>query len=102
MHLNEIWNRICWYRVSKSISCKIIISEHILTKFYSKVDALFAPIPHGDHPGASVIVIQDGRILRKKGYGMANLELGVSNTPQTKFRLATDKILPFTHLWRQR
>ena len=55
----------------------------------TKIDALFAPIAHVDYPGASVIVIQDGRVLHKKSYGMANLELAVPNTPQTKFRLAS-------------
>ncbi len=55
----------------------------------ARVDALFACVAGGDAPGASVIVIQSGRILHVRGYGMANLEHAVPNTPETKFRLAS-------------
>jgi len=37
----------------------------------------------------SVLIAQEGKILVSKGYGMANLELDVPNTPQTKFRLGS-------------
>lgn len=54
-----------------------------------KVDALFALWSKGDTPGAAVIVIQDGKILVKKGYGLANLETKQPITPDTAFRLAS-------------
>jgi CubicO group peptidase (beta-lactamase class C family) len=37
----------------------------------------------------SVLVARDGTVVLSKGYGMANLEHDVANTPQTKFRLAS-------------
>jgi CubicO group peptidase (beta-lactamase class C family) len=37
----------------------------------------------------SVLVADDGEIVISKGYGMANIELGVPNTPVTKFRIAS-------------
>jgi CubicO group peptidase (beta-lactamase class C family) len=37
----------------------------------------------------SVLIAQGGKVLLSKGYGMANLELDVPNTPQTKFRLGS-------------
>ncbi|MBK5291364.1 MAG: serine hydrolase [Acidobacteriia bacterium] len=37
----------------------------------------------------SVLVARDGKVLVSKGYGSANLELDVPNTPQTKFRLGS-------------
>jgi CubicO group peptidase (beta-lactamase class C family) len=37
----------------------------------------------------SVLVARDGRPVIGKGYGMANYELGVPNTPQTVFRLGS-------------
>jgi len=35
----------------------------------------------------SVLVAKDGKVLFAKGYGLANAEHEVPNTPETKFRL---------------
>src|SRR6185503_3685881 len=40
-------------------------------------------------PGASVIVIKDGKVLFKKAYGLANLEKKVAATTSTNYRLAS-------------
>ena len=37
----------------------------------------------------SVLVAKNGKVLLCKGYGMANYEHDIPNTPQTKFRLAS-------------
>ncbi|WP_323145032.1 serine hydrolase domain-containing protein [Massilia phyllosphaerae] len=37
-------------------------------------------------PGVSVVVVQNGRIVKEKGYGLANVEHGVPVTPETKFQ----------------
>jgi CubicO group peptidase (beta-lactamase class C family) len=37
----------------------------------------------------SVLVARDGAVVLDKAYGMANLELDVANTPDTKFRLGS-------------
>ena len=49
------------------------------------VDALFAEWDKPDSPGCALAVIQDGEIVYKNGYGMADLEHGVPITPQTVF-----------------
>ena len=43
----------------------------------------------GDVPGASVLVIRDGKALVRKGYGLANLEEHEAATPATNYRLAS-------------
>lgn len=53
------------------------------------VDSLFATWNKGDTPGAAVIVIKDGQILLKKGYGLANLENKKPIEPDTAFLLAS-------------
>jgi CubicO group peptidase (beta-lactamase class C family) len=37
----------------------------------------------------SILIARDGQVVLSKGYGMANVELEVPNTPQTKFRLGS-------------
>lgn len=51
-------------------------------------DALTAAFP-ADGPGAAVIVVRDGAVILRKGYGLANLELGVPIQPEMVFRLAS-------------
>lgn len=54
-----------------------------------QVDKLFNCTVKADVPGASVVVIRNGRILHEKGYGLANIEHNVPNTPETIFRLGS-------------
>jgi CubicO group peptidase (beta-lactamase class C family) len=42
-----------------------------------------------DDPGAAVIVVKDGKTIFRKGYGLANLELGVPVEPDMVFRLGS-------------
>lgn len=54
-----------------------------------EVDELFDSWNSENSPGASVAVVRDGEIIFKKGYGMANLEYDVPNTPATVFHIAS-------------
>jgi D-alanyl-D-alanine carboxypeptidase len=40
-------------------------------------------------PGVSIAVVQDGKVVRAKGYGMANVELSVLATENTVYQLAS-------------
>jgi CubicO group peptidase (beta-lactamase class C family) len=55
----------------------------------SQVDAVFAEYDRSDSPGCSLGVYRDGRIVYARGYGMANLELGVANSAQTVFDIGS-------------
>src|SRR5687768_7860054 len=37
----------------------------------------------------SVMVAESGKVIFKKGYGMANMEWAIANAPDTKFRLGS-------------
>ncbi len=54
-----------------------------------KVDSLFAHLNKTTSPGLAVLVVQDGRVLLRKGYGMANLEHQIPVTPSTVFDIAS-------------
>jgi len=43
----------------------------------------------GDAPGASLLVIKDGKAVIRRGYGYANLEKHIKTTPATNYRLAS-------------
>ncbi|WP_271596843.1 serine hydrolase [Bradyrhizobium sp. CCBAU 45384] len=53
------------------------------------VDQLFARWAEPNSPGAVIAVLQDGKIIYSQGYGAANLEYGVPNTPSSVFHLAS-------------
>ena len=53
------------------------------------VDSLFSAYRGSTVPGASVVVITDGRVLLRRAYGMADLERRVAATPETDYRLAS-------------
>jgi CubicO group peptidase (beta-lactamase class C family) len=55
----------------------------------ARVDALFARWDRKDVPGCAVGIIRDGRLVYGKGFGSANLDYEVPNTPQTIFELAS-------------
>lgn len=42
-----------------------------------------------DGPGAAALVVKDGQVVLRKGYGMANLELGVPNQPDMVFEVGS-------------
>ncbi len=54
-----------------------------------RVDALFAEWNRSDSPGCSLGVSRGGAVVYERGYGMANLELGVPNTPASVFHVAS-------------
>lgn len=49
-------------------------------------DALIAEMKRRHVPGLSVLVLKDGKVIKEKGYGLANVEHGVPVTPQTVFQ----------------
>jgi CubicO group peptidase (beta-lactamase class C family) len=53
------------------------------------VDALFRAFDRATVPGASVMVIRDGKVLYKHAYGLADVEGHVSAGTGTNYRLAS-------------
>ena len=62
------------------------ISEEVAARAALEVDRL---LDRKDMPGAAVMVIQDGRILLRKGYGLASLETRAPIAPDTAFLLGS-------------
>jgi CubicO group peptidase (beta-lactamase class C family) len=55
----------------------------------SKADDYINALVRQERFSGAVLLARDGQVLLRKGYGLANREHGIANTPQTKFRLAS-------------
>ncbi len=55
----------------------------------SKVDALFASFNKTDSPGCVVVVVKNGEVVYKKGFGMANLDYDIPITSTSVFDIAS-------------
>src|SRR5215475_9617836 len=53
------------------------------------VGALLDKTYKPDQPGAAVIVVKEGKVIFRKGYGKANLELGAPIEPDMIFRIGS-------------
>ena len=54
-----------------------------------QIDAVFRPLVSPSSPGLAVIVLKNGVVAFKQGYGLANLNTRVAITTTTDFRLAS-------------
>lgn len=59
------------------------------TEVESKIDSIFKDYDDINKPGATIAVVKDQKIIFKKGYGSANLEYDIPNSPATIFHIAS-------------
>ncbi|NYH18429.1 serine hydrolase domain-containing protein [Paraburkholderia bryophila] len=55
----------------------------------TRLDALFATYQRADSPGVVAGIVHRGRVLYRRGFGMASLEHGIANTPATRMRIGS-------------
>src|SRR5260370_32131494 len=60
-----------------------------------QVDTLISAYHRQNGPGCAIAIIRDDHVIYARGYGIANLEYGVSITPHTVFHVASMS-KPFT------
>jgi CubicO group peptidase (beta-lactamase class C family) len=53
------------------------------------IDAIFADWDHAGAPGCGIAVADNGELIYTRGYGSANLDYDIPNTPQTVFDVAS-------------
>ncbi len=56
---------------------------------HAKVDEIFAEWDREDSPGCAIGVVQDGEVVYARGYGSANLDLGVPLSPSSVLHVAS-------------
>jgi len=64
-------------------------TQHPAAQVVSELDRLLAARFPLDGPGAAVVLVKDGRVIFRKGYGMANLELKNPMQPDMVFEIGS-------------
>jgi CubicO group peptidase (beta-lactamase class C family) len=64
-------------------------TENLAPSQIEQVDRLFEKWDKPTTPGAVLAILKDGKIVYSRGYGMANLEESIPNTPSTVFHLGS-------------
>jgi CubicO group peptidase (beta-lactamase class C family) len=54
-----------------------------------RIDAVIAPYYRSDAPGATIIVVKDGKTMFRKAYGMADIARKQALTPDTALRIGS-------------
>ena len=55
-----------------------------------RVDRIFAQWDRADSPGCALGVIQNGKFVYQRGYGMANLDYDIPNSPRMVYYVGSD------------
>lgn len=85
-----------WYKTLFLASIILIAASfmsnsptHISEDRLEQIDSLFSEWNGTDVPGGTIAVVEKGEITFSKAYGMASLEYGVPNRPETVYNLAS-------------
>ena len=84
-------SQIPTYRLASLLisACWLTITSVIAQTKAEKIDALLRQYVANRQFNGTILVADKGKVLIKKGYGMANMEWNIANTPTTKFRLGS-------------
>ncbi|MGB9632217.1 MAG: serine hydrolase domain-containing protein, partial [Chloroflexaceae bacterium] len=55
----------------------------------AQIDAYLQELSDAGTFSGAVLVARDGALILRQGYGMASIEHGVPNTPETRFRISS-------------
>jgi CubicO group peptidase (beta-lactamase class C family) len=75
--------------LSLALSPVLVIAQATPGDLEAELRAIAAAAYPDDGPGAAVIVVRDGEVLLRDGFGMAHLELGVPIEPDMVFRIGS-------------
>jgi CubicO group peptidase (beta-lactamase class C family) len=71
------------------ILASVLVSRVAIGDVTSDLDAIASSSYPANEPGAAVLVMKDGAVLLRKGYGLADLEQGIPIQPDLVFRIGS-------------
>ncbi len=90
--------RIAWLFFVLLVNSFLLAQTNSSLKSIQKlVDEYLAPFQKYDLFSGTILIVKNGKTLVNKGYGYANYQHKVKNSPSTKFRMASLSKM-FTHL----
>ncbi len=80
-------------KIRKSLSFLVVIllatSAILAQDKVQKIDDLLKTYHEYNQFNGAILVAENGKVIYKKGHGLANKEWGIPNTPDTKFRIGS-------------
>lgn len=67
----------------------LMVSQALAQGKNDRLDSLMSAIYPIDKPGAAVAIVKNGKVIFKKGYGIADLDSKTINTPSTSFNIGS-------------
>lgn len=80
---------ICSLFFMACLSVKNSFAQTLPDSTIQKIDSLFQKWNNTLSPGCTVGIVMNDQLIFSKGYGMANLEYGIPNTPKTIYHMAS-------------
>ena len=74
---------------SGRFAVEVMTVEPAATTPQGKVDQVMAKYDKPGSPGGVVAVVKSGKVIFSKGYGLADVEYDIPNTPSTPFHMAS-------------
>jgi CubicO group peptidase (beta-lactamase class C family) len=72
-----------------TIVCPTIFTQALPDSTDMKINQIFSEWNTDNTPGCTVGVVLNGKLVYEKGFGMANLEYNIRNTPSTLYHVAS-------------
>lgn len=87
--MNNNRNKILMLLLLSVIFVDSLSAQALPDSITKKIDSIFAKWNTMNSPGCTVGIIRNDSLIFAKGYGMANLEYGIPNKPETPFHMAS-------------
>jgi len=71
------------------IVCLVAKAQTNPERLQASIDSVFKNYSQPGNPGVAALIVKDGNVIFKKGYGLANLEYNIPITPASVFDIAS-------------
>jgi CubicO group peptidase (beta-lactamase class C family) len=81
--------RIIFIIIFFSLTISSVFAQTLPDSVIKKIDGLFSKWNNPNTPGCVIGIVRNDSLIYAKGYGLANLEYTIPNTPETIFHMAS-------------